>query len=89
MSQLPSAPPEFFTPAELEAMLGHGRKRVIAALDAAGVPYVPGRLGWPLVYRDRLLPAEPREDHNADSAKPELDFAAIHAAGPTARRTES
>lgn len=80
-------PAEFFTPDELQAMLGHGRARVIASLREAKVPHIIGREGWPLVYRSRLLPGAAQEPHNADPAV--IDFAAIHATRrPAAHRAK-
>jgi hypothetical protein len=54
-----SAWPTFFATDELCRLLGTRRKaKLRELLKAAGVPYVLDARGWPVVYRDRLLPCE-------------------------------
>lgn len=53
----PALPPEFFQVAELIALSDRTRRADICAwLREAGIAHVVGRHGWPLVYRDKLLP---------------------------------
>ncbi|MDB5813520.1 MAG: hypothetical protein JWN23_637 [Rhodocyclales bacterium] len=78
----PVLPQEFFSIAELVAMLGPQRRDgLIGLLKAANVSFVVGRHGWPLVYRDRLLPGT--EASEQDSTTPSFNFDAIHAASRT------
>jgi hypothetical protein len=75
----PTLPDEFFSIAELQATAGSPqRARIIAWLISSRVPHVIGLHGWPLVYRDRLLPQHYSEAQNASPTQT-FDFSAIHA----------
>ena len=79
----PTFPPEFFSPSELSAMAGTPQySKVIEWLKAANITFVIGRHGWPLVYRQKLIPTL----GEAQNATTEFNFeAARH--GPTSRTT--
>lgn len=52
-------PPEFLQPEELAGMTGCQQRAAWRRwLDRIGVRYVPTPNGYPLVYRDRLIPQE-------------------------------
>ena len=75
----PTLPDEFFSITELQRLAGSPqRARIIAWLISSRVPHIIGLHGWPLVYRDRLLPQHNSEAQNA-SPTPAFDFSAIHA----------
>lgn len=75
----PTLPDEFFSVAEIQEISGRRqRARIIAWLETSRIPHIIGRHGWPLVYRDRLLPQPNREAQN-DSLISTFNFAAIHA----------
>jgi hypothetical protein len=80
-----SRPAEFFTEAELAALLDAERPHdQCRLLQDQAVPFVRDRRGRPLVYRDRLLPAA-KEPDNADPHP--FDFsAARRASRPAAHR---
>lgn len=75
----PILPDNFFSIAEIQHLSGRKqRARIIAWLSENRVPHIIGRHGWPLVYRDRLLPQTSSEAQNATPPSP-FNFAAIHA----------
>ena len=80
----PTLPPEFFQPAELRALADRQQQaRIRDWLRGAGVAFVVGARGWPLVYRGALaapalqLPGAARPAHNDSPAH--FDFGALHA----------
>ncbi len=79
----PTLPLEFFSIAELVGMLGPQRRDgLIQVLKEANVSFVVGRHGWPLVYRDKLLPATVTIETSL-SEVPTFNFDAIHATSRT------
>lgn len=79
----PALPDEFFSIAELVGALGPSRRDgLIQVLKEAKVSFIVGRHGWPLVYRERLLPASDTQEQSVTPA-PTHNFDAIHAASRT------
>lgn len=83
--QYPKLPPEFFQVQELINALGPQRRAgLIELLKASNVSFVVGQHGWPLVYRDRLLPSGAHVDQDTSPAPAQpFDFTAIHAPSRT------
>lgn len=62
----PTLPPEFFQPAELRALADRRQQsRIRDWLRGAGVAFVIGARGWPLVYRGALAAPAPQLMPNA------------------------
>lgn len=47
------------------------RSLIVQWLKDAHVPFIVGRHGWPLVYRDKMLPMSATEARNEE---PEFDY---------------
>lgn len=74
---LPALPPDFFQPAELQAITGRKqRAHILQWLKNSGIPHVVGLHGWPMVYRSNMLPQQGKE---AQNDHPIFDFSAAHA----------